>query len=148
MRRAKTAIRYGLEGPGIEFRWEARFSAPVQTCPGAHPVSCTMGTGSFPGVKRPGVALTTHPHLAPRLKSRTIPLLPLWAFVTCSRVHFNFTFITRRLQLTMERSKNLRRPYKRQFQLSSVCTGNSTLICISRLSYGSSVHPEHNTCLF
>ena len=30
----------------------ARFSAPVQTGPGAHPVSYTMGTGSFPGVKR------------------------------------------------------------------------------------------------
>ena len=30
------------------------FSAPVQTGPGAHPASCTMGTGSFPGVKRPG----------------------------------------------------------------------------------------------
>jgi len=31
---------------------EARFSAPVQTGPGAHPASCTMGTGSFLGVKR------------------------------------------------------------------------------------------------
>ena len=30
-----------------------RFSAPVQTGPGAHPASCTMGTGSFLGVKRP-----------------------------------------------------------------------------------------------
>ena len=29
----------------------ARFSAPVQTDRGAHPSSCTMGTGSFPGVK-------------------------------------------------------------------------------------------------
>jgi hypothetical protein len=29
-----------------------RFSAPVQTGPGAHPASCTMGTGSFPGVKQ------------------------------------------------------------------------------------------------
>jgi len=28
-------------------------SAPVQTGPGAHPASYTMGTGSFPGVKRP-----------------------------------------------------------------------------------------------
>jgi hypothetical protein len=26
----------------------------VQTGPGAHPASCTVGTGSFPGVKRPG----------------------------------------------------------------------------------------------
>jgi len=27
----------------------ARFSAPVQTGPGAHTASYTMGTGSFPG---------------------------------------------------------------------------------------------------
>ena len=32
----------------------ARFSVSVQTGPGVHPASCTMGTGSFPGVKRPG----------------------------------------------------------------------------------------------
>jgi len=30
---------------------EARFSAPVQTGPGAHPASCIMGTRSFPGGK-------------------------------------------------------------------------------------------------
>jgi len=29
----------------------ARFSAPVQTVSGAHPASCTVGTGSFPGGK-------------------------------------------------------------------------------------------------
>ena len=46
---------YGLDGPGIESRWGARFSAPVQTGPGAHPASCTIGTGSFPwGKERPG----------------------------------------------------------------------------------------------
>jgi len=32
----------------------ARFSAPVQTGPGAHPASCTMGIGSFPGVETAG----------------------------------------------------------------------------------------------
>jgi hypothetical protein len=32
----------------------ARFLAHVQTGPEAHPASCTIGTGSFPGVKRPG----------------------------------------------------------------------------------------------
>jgi hypothetical protein len=32
----------------------ARFSAPVQTGPGAHPASYTMGAGSFQGVRRPG----------------------------------------------------------------------------------------------
>ena len=40
------ATRYGLDGPLIESRWgAARFSAPVQPGPGAHPASCTMGTG-------------------------------------------------------------------------------------------------------
>jgi len=43
------ATGYGLDGPGIESRWGARFSTPVQTVPGAYPTSCTMGTGSFPG---------------------------------------------------------------------------------------------------
>jgi hypothetical protein len=48
------ATDYGLDGPGIESRWGARFFAHVQSGPEAHPASCTMGTGSFPGVKRPG----------------------------------------------------------------------------------------------
>ena len=52
-----TATGYGLDGPGIESRWGARFSAPVQNYPGAHPASYTMGTTSFPGVKRPGCGL-------------------------------------------------------------------------------------------
>ena len=38
---------------------------PYRQALGAHPASYTMGTGSFPGVKLPG--LTTHP-LEPRLK--------------------------------------------------------------------------------
>ena len=43
------ATRYRLNGSGIESRWGARHSLPVQICPEAQPVSCTMGTGSFPG---------------------------------------------------------------------------------------------------
>jgi len=46
----------------------ARFSARVQTGPGAHPASCTMGTGSFPGIKRPGRGVDHPPRLVPRLK--------------------------------------------------------------------------------
>jgi hypothetical protein len=46
---------YGLDGPGIEFRWRRYFLQPVQTGPGANPASCTTGTRSLsPGVKRPG----------------------------------------------------------------------------------------------
>jgi len=73
-----------------------RFSVPVQTGPGAHPASCTMGTGSFPGVKSGrGVTLAPHPLLVPwSRKGRAIPLLPLWAvrpvqsLRACTRVHF------------------------------------------------------------
>ena len=40
----------------------ARFPAPVQTGPGAHPASCTMDTGSFLWAKSGrGVTLTPHP---------------------------------------------------------------------------------------
>ena len=57
---------------------------------------CTMGTGSFPGVKSGrGVTLTPHPLLVPwSWKDRAIPLLPLWAvrpaqsLSACTRVHF------------------------------------------------------------
>ena len=60
-----------------------RFFAPVQTGPGVHPASYTMGTGSFPGVKYgQGVLLTTHPLLVLRsLKRRAIPLPTLWATI-------------------------------------------------------------------
>ena len=78
----------------------ARFSAPVHTGPGAHPASCTMGTGSFPGAKSGrGVTLTPHPLLVPwSRKGRVIPLLSLWAvrpvqsLSACTSGHFTFTF--------------------------------------------------------
>ena len=58
----------------------ARFSAPIQTGSEAHPASCTMGTESFPGVKRPGRGADhLPPSSVPRFKeeSRAIPLLSL-----------------------------------------------------------------------
>jgi hypothetical protein len=49
---------------------EARFSAPVQTGPGAHPASYTMGTGSFPGVKWPGRGGDHQPLSSAEVKER------------------------------------------------------------------------------
>jgi len=54
-----TELRAGRSGN--RFSVEARFSAPVQTGPGAHPASCTMGTGSFPAGKS-GLSVTLTPH--------------------------------------------------------------------------------------
>ena len=73
-----TELRTGRSGNRIPV--ERDFS-PVQTGPGTHPASCTVGTGSFPRVKYgQGVLLTTHPLLVPwSWKSRAIPLPTLWA---------------------------------------------------------------------
>jgi len=46
-------------------------SAPVQTGPGVHPASCKMSTGSLSRKERGrGVALSTHPHIPPRLRRK------------------------------------------------------------------------------
>jgi len=85
---------------GIESRWDARFSTPVQTGTGAQPAPFTMGTESFPGVNSGrGVILTPRPLVMPwSRKCRAIPLLPLWAvqpvqnLIACTMVHFTFTY--------------------------------------------------------
>jgi hypothetical protein len=61
----------------------ARFSAPVQTGPGAYPASCTMVTGSFPGVKRPGRGVDHPPLSSAEVKERVqlylyFPSGPSW----------------------------------------------------------------------
>jgi len=101
-----TATGYRLDGPGIESRWGARFCAPVQTGPGAHPASCTMGAGYFLVVKSGrGVTLTPHPLLVPwSRKSTAIPLLtlravrPVQSLSACTRVHFTISCSEARLQ--------------------------------------------------
>jgi hypothetical protein len=80
------ATGYGLGGPGIESRWGARFSAPVQPGPGTHPASCTMGTGSFPGVKRPGRDADHPPPPSAEFENQysytsTPPLGPSWPVI-------------------------------------------------------------------
>jgi len=91
-------LRAGRSGDRIPVG--AKFSAPVETGPGAHPASCTMGTGSFPGVKSgQGVTLNAHSLLVPwSRRSRAIILLPLrgerpvQSLNTCTRVHYIYTY--------------------------------------------------------
>ena len=93
------ATGYELEGPGIESRWGGEVFRTCPDRPWAHPASCTMRTGSFPGVRSDrGVTLTPHPLLVPWSRnSRAITLLPLWAvrpvqsLSACTMVHFTFT---------------------------------------------------------
>ena len=73
-------------------RYYHKYFPPVQTEPGAHPASCTMGTGAFPGVKcGRGVLLTTHPLLVPRSwNSRAITLPTLGVTPGLQRDHFTY----------------------------------------------------------
>jgi len=78
------ATGYGTDGLGIEYcGGGVRSSAPVQTGPGAHPASYTIRTVSFPGVKRPERGVDHAPPFSADVQ---------WAFVTCYRVNFTFTF--------------------------------------------------------
>jgi len=65
------ATRYGLDGPGIEYRWGARFSAPLQTAIGPAQPPIQWVPASFPGVKWPGPGVDHHPDLC---KSKAVPL--------------------------------------------------------------------------
>ena len=88
---------------------------PIQTAPEAHPASCTMGIGSFPGVKsRRDMTLTPHSLLVPwSRKGRAIPLLPLWAvqpvqsLSACTRVHCTFFLLPGAGQLWLWYQVNL-----------------------------------------
>jgi hypothetical protein len=62
------ATCYRLDGQGIESRWGTRFFISVHTGLGAHPASCTMGTGSFPGAEWLGRGVDNPPYLALSLK--------------------------------------------------------------------------------
>jgi hypothetical protein len=74
---------------------EVRFCVAVQTGPGAHPASCTIGTGSLSmGVKRPGYGVE-HPHHLRRgfMESRAIPLFPHCTFMGFSTMHFTYQYV-------------------------------------------------------
>ena len=78
---AGIANNYGLDDPGYRIPVGRDFP-PVQTGPGAHPASCTMGTWSFPGANygRDVLLTTPPPLLVPwSWKSTAIPLPTLWA---------------------------------------------------------------------
>jgi hypothetical protein len=78
------SLRAGRSGDRIPVG--ARFYASVHTICGAHPASYTMGTGSFPGVKRPGGSVNHQPPSSTEVKERVDLraklLLPFWAVIS------------------------------------------------------------------
>jgi hypothetical protein len=76
----------GLDDPGIKSQWGARFSVPIQTNPGTHPASHTMGTGLFCGVKQAMHGANHPPTSSAEVKERVELYL-----MACSRVNFTLT---------------------------------------------------------
>jgi hypothetical protein len=75
----------------------ARFFAHIHTGPGAHPASCTMGTGSFPGVKRPGCGADHPPSSSDEVTNEQsytfAPPLGLWGLLWGELQHFMFIIL-------------------------------------------------------
>ena len=68
-------MQYGTDGLSVKpAKGEIYWTHPHQ--PHAHPVSCTVATGSLLRVKQPGMALTTRPLLAPRSSTGRVTRLP------------------------------------------------------------------------
>jgi hypothetical protein len=82
------ATGYKLDSPGSNPSG-GEISTPVQTGPGAHPASCTMGTGSFLGVKSGrGVTLTPQPHSSAMVKKgQSYTSTPPMGCMACTRVY-------------------------------------------------------------
>jgi len=86
--------RYGLDGPGIEYRWgrgEILHTRPDRPC--SPPSLLNNWFRSFPGVKQLGLSVDQPSPSSAEVKERVKLNLypsPLWAFMTCSRVNFKF----------------------------------------------------------
>ena len=81
--RVNTLFSIWARGSWDRIPMGARFSTPVQTIPGAHPASYTMGTGSFPGIKRLGRGVNHPPPSSTKVERRVelyicSPSGPLW----------------------------------------------------------------------
>jgi len=75
-----TATRYGLEVPEIESRWELNIPHPCRAdMRPTQPPILTIGTGLFPGVKRPGSSVDPPPssgEVKKRVQLYLYPRLP------------------------------------------------------------------------
>ena len=77
------ATCFRLDGPGIESRWGARFSAPIHMGPGADPTSYTVGSRYFPGVNWQGCGVDHPPPSSTEVEGRVelyiSPCGPSWS---------------------------------------------------------------------
>ena len=86
------ATRYWVDDLGIESRWWLDFPHPSRPALGPAQPPIQWVPGIYRGVKQPGLGVDhRHPSSAEvKEKSRAVPVLPIWVFLTCYRVNFTF----------------------------------------------------------
>jgi hypothetical protein len=120
----------------------ARFSAPIQTGPGAHPTSYTMCTGSFSGIKRPGRSVDHPPPSSAEDKERVglyfySPSGPSWPVIGRPLPLLYFTVITFILLIAAYKNKNVTivalswQQLSREPTTTQPCATVSLLLCVS-----------------
>jgi hypothetical protein len=84
------AIRYGLDGPGIESRWGRDFLHLSRPAVGPTQLLYNGLVLIFPGVKQPGRGVDHPPPSIAEIKGRVD--LYLWVFKACPRAKFHDRF--------------------------------------------------------
>ena len=124
-----TAPRYGLDGPRIKSQWGARFSAPVRTVPGAHPVSYTMGTRSPPWVKWPGHCVN-HPHPSiTKVKGRVELYLYSPSGPSCPVLGWTLSFRVEKTSSAVMRQSHIVCQHRGCRQALMYCKGDYSIVC-------------------
>jgi hypothetical protein len=84
----------GLDGPGMKSRW-AEILRTLSDWPWGPSSLLYKGYRiSFPGIKWMGLGVYHPPPPSAEVKERVeMSLLPLWAFMSCSRMNFTLTFL-------------------------------------------------------
>ena len=128
----------GLTVRGQNSGGGARFYAPVQTGPGAHPTSCTMGTGSFPDVKS-SWSVTLTPSSAVVMRGQSYTSAPCMGRTACTELQCLYKGDLMRRSNVHVRSRNGKHsPYTsagdrslmghRKFCICSLQVGNSRCV--------------------
>ena len=134
-----------MDDPGIESRLGARFSSPVQTGTGAHPASYTMGTGSFPEVKRPRRGIDYSPPSRAEVEERVelyicSPSGPLWPVIGWTFLCFSVYYISEDFIVFPYKVRD----YSLWWNWIIICRGIVTFVIYSNFYILSEWHSEIN----
>ena len=88
------ATHYGLYGPEIESQWGQDFRYPSRPATGPTQPPLQWILCLFLGVKQPGRGVDHPPLSSAKVKKESwaVPVVCLWAFMTCSWVNFYYYF--------------------------------------------------------